>query len=419
MGHIAKKGSRYYPVLSKKDMGSGKWKRHWLDGYRTKREAKKAMVEAESRENNGWFAVPSRETVAESFRNYLDNTAPNRVRAKTLESYKSNVELHVIPRLGSKPVVYLTADDLNRAMAEMHDAGESNTTVRYVHRIVHLILEDAVRKGKLIRNVADLADPPPARRYEPQVWSDTELDQFLTEAAKPEYSGFYELYATEAATGTRRSENMGFRWAEVDLDSDSPQASIRRSVYKLGNGKWQIEPPKTPRSRREIDLPMCLTLLLRQLRERQEANAEWAGRKLSPDDYIFARPDGTLPDPSYVSKLFRRICERAGLKRIRLHDLRHTFATLLRKQGVPIEVISKVLGHASVSITQNIYNHFEGEFRASADAMDKILEKASKRQKDKAFVRRPLEEGEGIESEPCWNRTSDHLIKSQMLYQLS
>ncbi len=127
---------------------------------------------------------------------------------------------------------------------------------------------------------------------------------------------------------------------------------------------------------------------------------------------MFDRPDGSLPDPRYLSKVFQRIVQRAGLKRIRLHDLRHNFATLLRASGVPIEVISKVLGHASVLVTLKIYDHWEGELRAPADAMDQMLEKVSKNNNKEAFVRNTLEEGEGVECRPYRSRTCDTLIKS-------
>ena len=112
-------------------------------------------------------------------------------------------------------------------------------------------------------------------------------------------------------------------------------------------------------------------------------------------------------------KVFQRIVERAGMKHIRLHDLRHTCATLLRKSGQPIEAISKMLGHASVLVTLKIYDHWEGELRLPADAIDQMLEKLSRNQNEGAFVRKTLEEGEGAEHEPCRSRTCDHLIKSQ------
>ena len=102
-GHIAEKNGRYYPVISIKDQGTGKWKRKWLSGFRTKREAEKARAEAVTQTNNGWFTSPSRETVASLFRNYLNTTGANRVRPITLQSYKSMIETHLISKMGAKP----------------------------------------------------------------------------------------------------------------------------------------------------------------------------------------------------------------------------------------------------------------------------------------------------------------------------
>ncbi len=165
-GHIATKNGRYYPVISTKDPATGKWKRRWLSGHKTKREAEKARAEAVTQANNGWFTSPSRETVAGLFRNYFNTTGTTRVRPITLQSYSSMIENHLISRLGAKPVSALTPDDLEFIIAEMGKAGISVTTIRYVLRIIHRVLRDAVRKGRLSRNVADLVDPPPERKPE-------------------------------------------------------------------------------------------------------------------------------------------------------------------------------------------------------------------------------------------------------------
>ena len=415
-GHIAKKNGRYYPVISQKDMATGKWKRIWLSGHRTKREAEKARAEAVVKSNNGCFKPPSRETVAGLFRNYFATTGANRVRPITLQSYKSMIENHLISKLGGKSISALTPDDLDFMIAEMGKAGISATTIRYVLRIIHRVLRDAVRKGKLQRNVADLVDAPPERKPESKTWDEAEFDRFFTAIAGSDY---YEFYSTLALTGARRGEVLGVTWRDVDLDIASPKLSIRRTAYRLDNGQWRFEEPKTDRSRRQIPLPINLALLLGQLREQKQAIAKWSGQEFSEDDFVFARPDGSLPDPHYLSKVFQRIVKTAGLKRIRLHDLRHTYATLQRKAGQPIEAISRVLGHASALVTLKIYDHWEGEFRAPAEAMDQILEKASQNQNGGAFVRKTLEEGEGVECRPCRSRTCDTLIKSQVLYQLS
>jgi len=415
-GHIATKNGRHYPVISIKDPGTGKWKRKWLSGHKTKREAEKAKAEAVAQANNGWLSLPSRETVAGLFRSYFNNVGAIRLRPITLQSYRSMIEKHLISRFGAKPAIALTPDDLDFMITAMGKEGISNTTIRYVLRIIHRVLRDAVRKGKLSRNVANLVDPPPERKPEGKSWDEVEFDRFLTAAAGSEY---YEYFSTLALTGARRGEALGLTWRDIDLDIISPKISIRRTVYKLDSGQWRFEEPKTDRSRRDIALPVSLALLLQRLREQKEAHAKWCGREFSEDDFVFARPDGSLPDPHYLSKVFRRIVERAGLKIIRLHDLRHTYATLQRNAGQPIEAISRVLGHASALVTLKIYDHWEGDFRAPADAMDQMLEKASKNNNKGAFVRNSLEEGEGVECRPCRSRTCDTLIKSQVLCQLS
>jgi len=342
-GHIAEKNGRFYPVISIKDPGTGTWKRKWLTGNATKRKAEKALSEAIGEINRGMLVMPSRETVAKLCRDYLEKIAPNRARPITLASYNNMLETHLIPKVGAKPAVALTADDLNLIMADMVKAGKSVTTARYLLRIVHRVLDDAVRKDKLLRNVAELADPPAARRAETEVWDMEELDSFLTAAAD---SQFYPLYATMALTGSRRGESLGLKWNDTDLNNTAPSITIRRTAYKIKK-EWRFEEPKTKRSRRIVALPLSLAMLLRHWRERQEANAEYFGWQVSGNDFVFNRENRTLPDLHYVTKVFNQIVERAGLKRIRLHDLRHTYATLQRKAGQPIEVISRVLGHVT------------------------------------------------------------------------
>jgi integrase len=160
-------------------------------------------------------------------------------------------------------------------------------------------------------------------------------------------------------------------------------------------------------------------LALRRLREHREADAEYYGRIFSEDDYIFARPDGTLPDPIHISRVFKIIVSKAGLKPIRLHDLRHTHATLMLKAGIHPKVVSERLGHANIGITMDIYSHvLPGLQEAAAEKFDRIFEVADN-EKTESNVSKMLASEEGVETRPCRSRTCDPLIKSQMLCQLS
>jgi len=159
-------------------------------------------------------------------------------------------------------------------MVGMMETGRSATTTRYLLRVVHRMLDDAVKKGKLIRNVADWADPPRAQPYEAKTWNENQLNDFLTAVASCEYAGYFALMAATALTGGRRGEALGIQWRDVDWDKDAPKLHIRLTVNRLDNGEWQYMPPKTKRSRRVINMPFSLMLLLRRLKEQQEDNAE-------------------------------------------------------------------------------------------------------------------------------------------------
>jgi len=149
------------------------------------------------------------------------------------------LKTHVIPKIGAKPAIALTPDDLNLIMANMIKAGKSVTITRYLLRIVHRVLDDAVRKDKLLRNVAELADPPAARKAETEVWDMGELDHFLTAAAESE---FYPLFATMVLTGSRRGETLGVKWNDIDLINTSPNLAIRRTAYKIKK-EWRYDVP--------------------------------------------------------------------------------------------------------------------------------------------------------------------------------
>ena len=146
-----------------------------------------------------------------------------------------------------------------------------------------------------------------------------------------------------SGTGARIGEVLGCQWRDLSVHTKSPKWSIQRTAYKRDNGEWLINKPKTRKARRLIDLPQSLVLVLSRLREQREADAEYFGWTLDENDFIFIRPDSTLPDPHHVSRVFKEIAIKAGLNPIRLHDLRHTHATLLLLAGIHPKIVSERL----------------------------------------------------------------------------
>ncbi len=210
--------------------------------------------------------------------------------------------------------------------------------------------------------MAVLADPPrlsSARRPEMKVWDTKQLGQFLREIAGHRlYPAFYLL----ANTGMRRGEVLGLRWKDVDFERAT--LSVSRSLVNVAY-QPQLSDVKTNNGRRTIDLePKTMTVLRvwkkRQIEERMLANLR------PPADLIFAHPDGSVINPDYFSQVFDRHLAKSTLPSIRLHDLRHTHASILLKEGVALKVVSERLGHANPAFTLSVYQHLLPGMQADA-----------------------------------------------------
>jgi integrase len=226
--------------------------------------------------------------------------------------------------------------------------------VQYVHAIVHRALRDAVKWGRLARNPADAADPPKATaasRPESTTWTADQLRTFLERTRTSRFSAAYHLIAT---TGLRRGEALGLRWQDLDLDAG--RASIRQTVIAIKH-TVMISTPKTAKGRRTVTLDSGTVAALREHRARQAAERLLMGAGWRDNDLVFCHPDGTALHPERFSRGFLETVARIGLPRIRLHDLRHGWATLALQAGIHPKVVQERLGHANIGITLNTYSH--------------------------------------------------------------
>jgi integrase len=276
------------------------------------------------------------------------------VRPSTFASYRGLVERHVIPALGHLQIQQLSPDRLDRFYADLVGQGYATKTVRNIHVLVHRALTDAVRKNLVPRNVADAADPPKLNRAdqeEMKTWTPEQLREFFAGIAEHRLATAYVLAAT---TGMRRGEVLGVRWKDLDFGARRlhVQQTILNVEYRIVVGR-----PKTRRGERKVALDNQTIELLKQHRVRQRSERRLVGAAYENNDLVFAREDGRPVHPDYFSQTFDRTVKRLGLPKIRLHDLRHTHATLGLAAGVPVKVISDRLGHATSSFTQDVYMH--------------------------------------------------------------
>jgi len=228
--------------------------------------------------------------------------------------------------------------------------------------------------GLLIRNVAKATEAPrPGQKVMPTLKPE-DVPRFLEAIRETPY---YVLFYLLLHTGLRRGEALALKWRNIDLGlaslGVSAYLSVVEAAYKL-NGTYVIKEPKTSHSRRRIALSPSLGLVLRQHKAEQEAQRVLLEKPLAGDDFVFAHMDGTPLDPSTVSHAFNKIIQRAGLTHIRLHDLRHTHASLLLQAGVHPKIVQERLGHSSIIVTLDTYSHLMGGLQgAAAQRFDDLL----------------------------------------------
>jgi integrase len=359
-GSVVKRGDGYTVVVElDRDPITNKRRQKWHSGYRTKRDAERALSEIVASLHTGSYLEPTKQTLSDFTREWLAAIKPT-IRPSTHHSYSRNLQLHVLPQLGSVQLRRIDAGMLNTVYASLLAEGRKNyaggglspRSVRYIHTIMHRAFRDAVKWGRLVRNPAEAADPPKAAgRPESITWTADQLRSFLEGTRGSRYWAAYLLLAT---TGLRRGEALGLRWSDLDLDAG--RASIRQTVIAIRH-TVMIGTPKTAKGRRTVTLDSGTVTALREHRRRQAAERLLMGAGWTDNDLVFCHPDGTMLHPERFSRGFLETVARIGLPRIRLHDLRHGWATLALQAGIHPKVVQERLGHANIAITLDTYSH--------------------------------------------------------------
>lgn len=309
-------------------------------------------------------------TVGEWLDHWLDHIAARKVRPRTLESYRSIVRLHLGPGIGHHRLDRLQPEHLERLYAALADKGLSPASILRAHRVLARALKVATQRGRVARNVATLVDPPAVRRPETALPLSAQEAKQVMAAAQSQRNA--ARWTVALAVGLRQSEALALRWADIDLDQGT--LTVRRGVHRVAGRGLIYEEPKADRSRRTLALPAPLVEALRahraaQLEERVTAGPEWADL-----DLVFAQPNGKAIERKSDWQAWKRLLREAGVRDVRLHDGRHTAATLLLSEGVHPRVVMEVLGHAQMRTTTDTYTHVLPALgRDAADRMGRAL----------------------------------------------
>lgn len=309
-------------------------------------------------------------TLAEFLRDEWLPAIKSTVRPSTYFNYVSHVNVYFVPRLGDRLLRDLDGRTINRFYSELLSKGRQDrggglatSTVRRLHAALHKALKDAVRWGCLSSNPVDAADPPKLRVEGPRemaTWTATQLRSFLEFA---QHERFHPLWFVLATTGMRRGEALGLRWCDVDLEAG--HLAVRQNIVEAGR-ELRISSPKTARGRRLVAIDQRTAEVL--------ANHRAGSAPTDLSDLVFACCFERAISPTTVTKRFRQVAQEAGLPPIRLHDLRHTHATLALEAGVHPKIVSERLGHSTVSLTLDVYSHAVPHMqRGAADEIARLL----------------------------------------------
>jgi integrase len=319
----------------------------------TKKDAQ-SWLTSKLRERDMGVAIQPAQTTLNGYLNrWLDSAAKAKVRAKTFVGYKETLSRYVRPELGARPLAKIAPVDVQALYNKLRETGLSPRTIQYTNMILKQAFKQAIHWRLVAFNPCDGVTLPKQVRREMQVLPPDQARRFLAVARADRYAALYELALT---TGLRPSEYCGLKWSDVDLERGV--VSIARSLDWLPGGGWQFDETKTGRSRRVVKLLASVVQALAQHKARQEAQRSAAGDLWTDHDLVFTNETGGPVDRhNLANRSFRRILKAAELPVIRLYDLRHTAATLALAAGVPIKVVSEMLGHASSALTMDVYSH--------------------------------------------------------------
>ena len=300
-------------------------------------------------------------TVGEWLDQWLASLEPTGLKASTVRNYGEVVRYFITPHLGHIRLARLTPEDVENMGRSLAAAGRSTNSQRLARTILRRSLNQAERRGYVNRNVVALTDAPHVEVAERPTLSADQAKQLLAELSG---DPLHALYTVSIHTGLRQGEALTLRWSDVDFESGTIQVTGRST----GKARVRTE-PKTDRSRRTVALTPQATEALRMQQVRQ--NLEGSAGTL---DLVFTSSRGTALFDSNIRRHWQKVSSKLGLPPMHWHDLRHSAATIMLAQGVPIEVVSRVLGHASIRITADIYGHVSPEaHREATDALARAL----------------------------------------------
>ena len=361
---------------------------------KTAKAANDKLLELRRRHEEGLAITNPNQTVAEFLEHWLEHVSRPSVKPQTYQSHESAIRKRIIPRIGHIRLRQLTGQHVQALYNELLESGrvpkrgkkqENDTaagatknpglspgSVVRTHAVLHKALKQAFHWRLISFNPADTVSPPTVPKSEMQTLTPAQAMKLIEGAAD---ATFRTLYALAVGTGLRRGELLGLSWSDIDFERGI--LTVKRTALRLKGGGVHYGEPKSAAGRRSIRLG---DMVLSHLREHRTRQKEWklkAGPAWHETDLVLTNPSGGPLDAAKVTRTFEADRKRAGLPTVRLHDLRHTFATIALNQETPIKALQAAMGHSTIGTTIDTYGHLTSELQESvATAMDKAFAKS-------------------------------------------
>jgi len=374
-GWVRRRGRSWTVILDLGRGPDGRRRLKWVGGFARKEDAEQELVKLLRDLDTGKFVEPSKITVGEYLDEWLDGYAKLNVSGHTYERYERIVRGHLIPALGRLQLARLRPLHIQAYMSQALTSGRrdgqgglSARTVLHHYRVLREALEQAVRWQLLAVNPADAVQPPRPKLREMRALDEHETARIIKAS---EGTRLHVAVVLAATTGMRRGEILALRWEDVDLRQG--RLSVRQALEKTREG-IRFKPPKTAKGRRSITLAALAVEAIKRWRAQQAQEKLLLGPAYRDHGLVVCLSDGRPYDPQEFSKRFAKIARKAGLPGIGFHALRHGHASQLLRAGVHPKVVSERLGHATVSITLDIYSHLlPGLQEEAAQRIDALL----------------------------------------------
>jgi len=340
----------------------GKLKQKFFYG-KTRQEVAEKLNKALNELRQGTFVEATAVTVESWLKTWLEEYKRPKLRLTTFESYRIMAECHIVPAIGHIKLKDLRPEHLQHLYNEKLKAGLSPRTVRYIHLVVHSALKQALKNQLVYRNVAEATELPADKKKEARALTLEEMDRFLNAL---EGDRLKAAFVTLLGTGLRRGELLALKWDNVNLKEGT--IAVKENLVWIAKKGFVFQPPKTEKSKRVVPLPDDVLAELKRHKVRQAEEKLKIGAAYQDNGLVFCTEIGTPIIPRNFERKYKALLKKAGLTGVKLHSLRHTYATRLLELGENLKVVQELLGHSRISVTADIYSHVSPELKRGAAA---------------------------------------------------